>query len=313
MKMYKKSILASIFASMMLLSACDKLPLAKPKLQCNDEVAKQHIQQIFLDSVNEKAKLDVKDMISDGHPIDMSHLTSLMSQINVQLVDVRTVQADDKSSKKLCEANLTVKIPADLVEEADLARELMERESIQQQAVFDELKFENNTLHYNVAYSVQPTDDGQKIYGTLENADKASKFTSEMISDILWKPIIEQLQKQHQAELELEEAKYQAEQEKQAQTRAEYVAVLEKEAKQNLEKANTKLNLVWNAATAETRQELLPEQKTWLKKRELECKLKAQDTDKDDEKEIERLKCETSMTDKRTDELKAQIEEMQGG
>lgn len=310
----KKTVIALALMTSLSLTACDQIQsfVGKTNIQCNDDASKQHIQQMFLDSISEKNKIEVKNMVSEGHDIDLSRVNSIMSQLVVQLMDVRTVHTDEKSSKKLCEATLKVQIPSTLIDEADAARAMGERETVQQQALFEDLKFETNSLTYNIAYSVQPTDDGKKIYGSLENADKASNFISEIITDIIWKPVLEELNKQHEAELEAAQAQYEAEEQQKAQTRMEYIAVLEKEHKQNLEKANAKLNLVWNAATAETRQELLPEQKTWLKKRELECKLKAQDATNSDEKEVERLKCEISMTDSRTYELKSMIAQIEG-
>lgn len=309
----KKSLVALSLITALGLSACDQIPMGKAKVQCNDDASKQHIQQIFVDSIQEKAKAEIKQIVQDGLQVDLGRLSSLMSQVRVSINDVRTTHSDEKSSKQLCEATLEVGLPASLIEEADMARGLMEQENIQQQAILDDLKFENNTLTYNMVYNVQPTDDGKKIYGAIENASRASSFVSEIITDILRKPILEELDKQYQAEMKVAQAEYEAELATQAKTRADYVAVLESEAKQNLDKANTKLNLVWNAATAETRKELLPEQKTWLKKRDLECKLKAQDSVNGDEQEVTRLKCETSMTDSRTAELKSMIAQIEGG
>lgn len=308
----KKSLVMLSLVVALGVSACDKIPVGKAKVQCNDEVSKQHIQQLFTDSIQEKAKAEIKQIVQAGNQVDVGRLSSLMSQLRININDVRTTHADEKSSKQLCEATLEVNLPASLVEEADAARMFMEREPIQQQAILDDLKFDNNTLTYNLVYSVQPTDDGKKIYGAIENAQRASGFMSEIIVDILHKPILEELEKQYQAEMQAEQAKYEAEAAENAKTRAEYVGVLENEAKQNLDKANTKLNLVWNAASADTRKELLPEQKTWLKKRDLECKLKAQDAENSDEQEVTRLKCETSMTDARTAELKSTIAQIEG-
>ena len=77
-----------------------------------------------------------------------------------------------------------------------------------------------------------------------------------------------------------------------------------------IDTANKNLNLVWNAASKETREHLLDEQRLWLKKRELECKLEGNNADYGEE-EIVRLNCETNKTNYRTQELKSTIYQLE--
>ena len=71
-----------------------------------------------------------------------------------------------------------------------------------------------------------------------------------------------------------------------------------------LDSANENLNLVWNSTSKEVRDHLLDEQKIWLKKRSLECKLDSSNTDNP---EVYRLNCEANMTDQRTTALRQKI------
>ena len=84
----------------------------------------------------------------------------------------------------------------------------------------------------------------------------------------------------------------------------EYQTVLVTEAKANLDTANENLNLVWNATTKEVRNHLLDEQRLWLKKRELECKLGSSNSDNP---EVTRINCEAEMTSNRVNELRQKI------
>ncbi|WP_374665092.1 lysozyme inhibitor LprI family protein [Acinetobacter sp.] len=84
----------------------------------------------------------------------------------------------------------------------------------------------------------------------------------------------------------------------------EYQTILISEAQTNYDKANENLNLVWNATSKEIRNQLLDEQRIWLKKRELECKL---DSSNADNPEVYRLNCEMNMTTQRTNELRQKI------
>ena len=144
---------------------------------------------------------------------------------------------------------------------------------------------------------MQPTDDGKKVYVTLENPDALAYFVRDIAVDSLVKTA-----RQNAAEVaKQEEIKRIAEESAVAE---EYQSVLLSEAQSNLDKANANLNLVWNATTKDVRDQLLAEQKIWLKKRDLECKLESSNTENP---EVFRLNCETSMTNERTNELRQKI------
>lgn len=306
----KMAILLCMMGSLTL-TACDQLAsVTKSKVECNDDQVKQQVQKMFIDRVNELNKNEIKHWLNDGQSLDISRLGSLMNQLTVKVDDVRTTHSDKQSSKQQCEAVLSIALAGSLIDEANEARQLSGDDEIQQQALLDDIKFESNVLYHNLTYTVQPTDDGQKLYTQLENVQKIGVFVSQIMINVLSKPLLEDEQRVYEEMQKAEQQQLQAEAEENAKNRAEYVSVLETEAKQELENANTKLNLVWNATTKEIRQELLPAQRTWLKKRSLECKIDAQDAAQD-EKEIERLKCETKMTHQRTAELRSIIASME--
>lgn len=76
-------------------------------------------------------------------------------------------------------------------------------------------------------------------------------------------------------------------------------------AKQQLDEANKRLNLVWNASSKEIRETLLPEQRQWLKQRENDCTQRA--SEESTHQEASKLRCMTTMTEPRIDELKQKI------
>lgn len=83
-------------------------------------------------------------------------------------------------------------------------------------------------------------------------------------------------------------------------------------AKSQLDEANKRINSVWNASTQDIRDALLPEQRQWLKQREEDCSLKAENEQPVDKvmQETFKLNCMATMTDPRTEELKQKIEAM---
>jgi uncharacterized protein YecT (DUF1311 family) len=88
------------------------------------------------------------------------------------------------------------------------------------------------------------------------------------------------------------------------------------EAKQQaqiqLDEANKRINLVWNATTKAIRDDLLPEQRQWLKQRENDCSRQAANEQPVDKvmQETFKLTCMAAMTDPRTEELKQEIAAM---
>lgn len=291
--------LLALLCSTLVVSGCDKVQsITGASVKCNDETAKQLVVESFSKTVSDISAERVKELIdTENVTIDMGKLRSTLQQITFNVNDVRTNNSDPNSKKQYCATEFLVKIPAQMIKDADAARAVYDENNIAQAAVLSDLSFEANQLKKEIEYLVQPTDDGKKVYVTLENPDALAYFVRDIVVDSLVKTA-----RQNAAEVaKQEEMKRVADEEAAAQ---EYQSVLVAEAKTNLDKANENLNLVWNSTTKEVRNQLLDEQRIWLKKRELECKLESSNSDNP---EIYRLNCETNMTSQRTNELRQKI------
>ena len=294
-----KLTLLALVGCMLLVSGCDKVQsITGSTVKCDNETAKQLVVESFSKTVSDIAAERVKELIdSENVTIDMGKLRSTLQQITFNVNDVRTNNSDPNSNKQYCVTEFVVKVPDQMVKDADAARAVYDENNIAQAAVLSDLSFEVNQLKKEIEYLVQPTDDGKKVYVTLENPDALAYFVRDIAVDSLVKTA-----RQNAAEVaKQEEIKRVAEEEATAQ---EYQSVLMSEAKTNLDKANENLNLVWNSTTKEVRSQLLDEQRLWLKKRELECKLESTHSDNP---EIHRINCETNMTTQRTSELRQKI------
>lgn len=291
--------LLALMTCMLLVSGCDKVQsITGGSVKCDDENAKQLVVEGFSKTVSDIASKRVKELIdTENVTIDMGKLRSTLQQITFNVNDVRTNNSDPNSKKQYCVTEFVVKVPDQMVKDADAARAVYDENNIAQAAVLSDLSFEANQLKKEIEYLVQPTDDGKKVYVTLENPDALAYFVRDIAVDSLVKTA-----RQNAAEVaKQDEIKRVAEEEAAAQ---EYQSVLISEAKTNLDKANENLNLVWNSTTKEVRSRLLDEQKIWLKKRELECKLESSNSDNP---EVYRINCETNMTTQRTSELRQKI------
>ncbi|MEN8351638.1 lysozyme inhibitor LprI family protein [Acinetobacter towneri] len=291
--------LLALIGSMFFISGCDKIQsITGSSVKCDNETAKQLVVESFSKTVGDVAALRVKELVdSENITIDMGKLRSTLQQITFNVNDVRTNNSDPNSNKQYCVTEFVVKIPDQMIKDADAARAIYDENNIAQSAILSDLSFESNQLKKEIEYLVQPTDDGKKVYVTLENPDALAYFVRDIAVDSLVKTA-----RQNAAEVaKQEEIKRIAEESAVAE---EYQSVLLSEAQSNLDKANANLNLVWNATTKDVRDQLLAEQKIWLKKRDLECKLESSNTENP---EVFRLNCETSMTNERTNELRQKI------
>ncbi len=315
----KKTMLCLSLVSLLTVTACDQIKQQIPQnaknstQQCSTETSQQSAQNAILEKINELGKGEIKKYLADGEEIDVKQFNAVMSQIKIDITDIRTTKAEKNSKQYACAGRFSIQLPTSLVEEANLARAIEEGNTVQQYALLSDLNFDNNTLIFDSAYSQQTTDDGKKILTQIESLHLATRFISTVIVDALRKPIIEERQRQYEEEIAEENKIAEAEYAEQAKieaeankTKAEYQAVLEKEAQQKLDKANAELNHVWNDSDSLIRQELLANQKIWLEKRKLECKMKVQELP-ELEQGVARIKCEESMTIARTAELKGQI------
>ena len=291
--------LLALISCALSLSGCDQVQsITGQSVKCDNDTAKQLVVESFSKTVSEVASQRVKELIaSENITIDMGKLRSTLQQITFNVSDVRTNNSDPDSKKQYCVTQFVVKIPDQMVKDADAARAVYDENNIAQAAVLSDLSFETNQLKKEIEYLVQPTDDGKKVYVTLENPDVLAYFVRDIAVDSLLKAT-----RQNAVEVaKQEEIKRISEQEAAAQ---EYQSVLLLEAKTSLDQANENLNLVWNATSKEIRAQLLDEQKIWLKKRELECKLSSNETDNP---QLHRFNCEANMTTQRTSELRQKI------
>ncbi len=294
----KLKVLALTF-SMFALAACDKVStITGSGTKCDSDITKQIVVETFSKNVSDIASTRVKELIeTENVTIDMGKLRSTLQQITFNVTNVRTNNSDPNSKKNYCATDFIANIPTQMIKDADTARAVYEENNIAQAAVLSDLSFENNQLKKEIEYFVQPTDDGKKVFVTLENPDALAFFVRDIAIDSLLKAA-----RQNAAEVaKQEEIKRVAEESAAAE---EYQSVLLSEAQSNLDNANENLNLVWNSTTKEIRDQLLSEQRIWLKKRNLECKLESSNTENP---EIFRLNCETNMTNERTNELRQKI------
>lgn len=297
----KKTTLV-LLGCMSVLVGCEKIASLQPvaRVKCDDPTAKELVVETLSKQITQLANVQVKQLISEENiALDMGKIRASLQQVVFNVSDIRTNNSDPNSKKEYCLTDLVVKVPQQMLTDADSSRQVYEHLSVAEQAAMENLSFDLNQLSQQLEYMVQPTDDGEKVYVQLENSEVLAQFVTQIVIDALLKTPREQ-------SVQLLEQEQQQRLNEEQENLAEYQQILVAEAQQKIDQANEKLNLVWNATSKEVRELFLEEQRVWLKKRDLECKLQSTEAE---QPEVYRLNCEAEMTQLRTDQLKAQIYE----
>lgn len=149
---------------------------------CSSPSATGIIGQIFGEGTEARAREENKNM-DEAQRLDLAKVRALAGEVQYELLDVVTTKKDPDSTKRFCEAELKIGIPDGTLHGANLARKSRDLASIQSIAEDANFKTDLNKFRIKIAYNVQPTDDGKKIYVGLENSQPIQLLVSETV---LW-------------------------------------------------------------------------------------------------------------------------------
>lgn len=293
--------LLTLLSAAIILSGC-----SSKEIECGDPATLAPLKGLIQESLEEHTKKEVATAEQDW---DAAKARALASKVTLAFTDIRTSKKDPSSTKRFCEATLNATIPSELIDAANQVRTAINFKDLTHYANALDLKFEAGKASYTIEYAAQPTDDGKKVFVESAKGNKVVIFVSDLLAANLMKPALDAAATQKaQAQEAAEAQKAQQEREQQA-LQAQQASLQLERAKAGLKEANNQINLVWNASP-ELRKELLAEQRTWLKQRDIECKLRATSASletSDNDREVIRLQCEIDMTHQRTQTLKSQV------
>ena len=290
--------LLTLLSAAIVLSGC-----SSKEFTCGDPAALAPLKGLIEESLEEHTKKEIR---AGGFEWDAAKARALTSKVTLAFTDVRTSKKDPSSTKLFCEATLNATLPSEMIDTTNQVRAAIGHKGLTHYANSLDLKFEAGKASHTIEYAAQPTDDGKKVFVESAKGNKVVIFVSDLLAANLMKPALDAAATQKaQAQEAAEAQKAQQEREQQA-LQAQQASLQLERAKAGLKEANNQINLVWNASP-ELRKELLAEQRTWLKQREIECKLRATSAAldaSDNDREIIRLQCEIEMTQQRTQVLR---------
>lgn len=275
----------------MALSGCNKTPVG-----CSTPEATSVITDIVKEALEKSTSAKIHEADSEA-TISKSKIRAAIAQLTIMIEDVRTSKQDPNSTKKFCEGTLKLRFPVELLNQADEARSDAGFGTVAQLANSSQVDQQANGFTAEIEYDVQPTDEGDKVYGETQTETLMLNFASEVLASSL-------LRAQIQQNAVANQQAQQAEQAQQKAAFAEQKAANLNSAKTDNQLANQAINAVWRALAADTRRQILPQQRAWSRKKDADCRVEAASASTDpDEMEAARLTCDTRVTQERTGEL----------
>lgn len=147
---------------------------------CSSPSAIKLIKEIISDNVEARARDENKDL-PEANRLDLSKIRALAGEVQFDLQDVVTTKNDPNSTKKFCEGSLTIRLPESTLSNANDKRKEVGKNSIKTLAEDANFKADLNKFTKKVAYNVQPTDDGKKVYVGLESGSGAQELVAETV------------------------------------------------------------------------------------------------------------------------------------
>ncbi len=176
------------------LTGCNNLFSKHTK--CDDEQGLKLVENVLRDDLNKSLEKDLKGFIQRGEIKDLDPAKLKLSAQSVQfkLVDSRTDHIDPESTKTKCSLDLTVTIPSDLLKKSDEARAKVSSDSVDTQALKENIDYTTGKITQVLNYTLQPTDKGDKVIAFVADTNASRKFISDTLLFAFLKPQIEKNQ-----------------------------------------------------------------------------------------------------------------------
>lgn len=293
--MTRMGALAAV-ATSLLLSSCGAGALGGPA-GCLDPDGQAVAVSIIREEVEKRAAIELRD--TDGRMMtSMANLRASLALIGLTVEDVRTTKEDPNSTKKFCAGSLIAVMPETILNDAQASYETLNAGGLSDLADRDGFERSANRFRVPLDFSVQPTDDRQKIYAEIEDTTSIVHFLSEVV--------VAHLLKDRVLRMKADADAAQAEQTRlndEAMAAQRTAALAEARTESDL--AQQSVRAVWAAIDKDNQDRLTANQTAWNQRKRADCNLEAAQTSTDEsEREAARLRCDARMTRERVNALR---------
>jgi uncharacterized protein YecT (DUF1311 family) len=288
--------IAVLLLASVCLTGCDAVSgLFNAKVDCLNPDGQATAIDLIKEKVEGQIATGAEETKIDG--ISKSKIRASLGQVKYAFEDVRTSKEDPNSTKKFCAGKLKLTFPEQMLTDASKVLELLSMDSLSKHADKINAERDANAFRLDLDFTVQPTDDGKKVYAEIEDGKSAYDFLSAVVGSSLFRKHLEQAKQDEKNAAD-------AEQRFTENAEADQRQAGFQEAKATNQLAEQSINAVWNSIPDYERDQLLPIQRAWIKRKGAECRLQAaQQSIEPTERETARLYCEARMNNERSNEL----------
>ncbi|WP_166037779.1 lysozyme inhibitor LprI family protein [Sphingosinicella sp. YJ22] len=277
-------------------------------VECGSEDAIATVKPIFQEEV-QRLITEQSRNAEGGRFASNAEVRAAVRQADVTLADVRTTNRDPNSTRRFCTGMLQVTLPADLVENSDRTRRMID-ENDDVNALADRNNIDRNVNRFEaeIEYSVQPTDDGRSVHAEVQEASNVFGFFAELlISHLASGEVREARAAEENAMADQRRQEEQLAQEQESALAEQRQASLE-QVRAELRLAEQTINAVWGAIPSDRRQSILEMQRAWIRRKNADCRVEAASASiEPSEREIARMRCETRMNQERSNQLRQYV------
>jgi hypothetical protein len=289
----KTIITAATLVGVIGLSGCFR----KPETSCSSQDSLDATTGLIKQELEKEAI--AKSKSDDGSRVATdSSIRAAINLLKITIEDIRTTKVDPNSTKKFCTGTAKVVFPLNVIGDADHARSVAQLSSVDSMAEAANVQRAADAFTFPMDFDVQPTDDKKSVYSESDDVGPQLGFFSDVLMFYLAKSKIETRVSAQQQAAQQQLA------EQQAAAQQAVQATLESARSDNKLAAQT-INATWAGIDATVKEQILDNQRTWVKAKTANCNVQAASASTDpNEREIARLKCDAQANQARTEWLK---------
>ena len=283
-----------------LMAACNNSATSS-QVACGSSDANDLVGKIVKDELEKQTVAgltDAQNKIPEFKNVGIQQLRDIVGQLKFSLADVRTSEKSQTSSKLLCEANLRIEVPDNVLQAAKESNKIIDPTSGDNTNFIDKyFKKENGFYIQSVSYSVQPTDDGKKIFASLNEAGTIVSHLTDLVFLASSRNLIVDTKKQMDEQAAANEAEIEALNQQQMQDKLN-------EAKEKHKLALSEINSFWNKLPKPVQNKLQASQIAWNKSHKSECEYSSKEIEDPIGQQAALLLCKADRIEERLTELR---------
>lgn len=275
-------------AMLSLLAACNS-SLFGGGPDCGSDATQQAIDQLLKEELEFAVQSELASL-KDKPAYNATQLENAIDRIKVRLEDVRSSPDGAGGSRLSCRATLLIALPKTVEGSTNEARAMAEMGTVRELAGRYKIKRRSGSFASDFAYSVQPTDDGEKLVTEFDSEEPALEFLGEVITSYA---LVDEIRARKVKADRIEADQKRAQREIDQALVAEAEAKL-KSAKVERELASEAIRGVWDAMPDAAKRAIDKPHEVWIGQMQAKCAADAVGSDnRAAMREANKLDCES--------------------